>query len=560
MALVEEPTISTRSGELAWLVDCLAPIFDGLRQPVTVVDPSGRFVYYNRASGLLDGLDPQRALGMHLLQSAPWLAAEQSTLLRCLAEGRPSIDTLQAYVGAGGELLQYRHRAIPLRGRDGCLLGAMELGEVVAETEEAAGLADCPNILSVAPSLLRQLQRLDVFAATDLPLLIHGETGTGKELFARRAHALSPRRSGPIISLNCAAIPETLLESTLFGTTRGAFTGAENRKGMFALAQGGSLFLDEINSMPMAMQSKLLRVLQDGSYLPLGSLSPQRADVRLIAASNQPPRQAIAEGRLREDLYYGLDVGSLCIPPLRERPGDVELLARAFVRRDARSLNPRVTALGERALAQLLACDWPGNVRQLENVIRRSLLLHGEGGALLDEVAFADDGAEAVGGEAALSMNSAAVGGLREALAQQERNLIEDALRQARGNVLVVLRMALADVRAGDVHLGAHGAQVQDLLGGHLVRHHQHHPVALRAADQGQAETGVAGGGLDDGATGPQAAVTLGGLDHGDTDAILDGAAGVLRFELEVQGAGAGIEARHANQRGVADQVEHGGT
>ncbi|PBD21866.1 sigma-54-dependent Fis family transcriptional regulator, partial [Pseudomonas aeruginosa] len=123
------------------------------------------------------------------------------------------------------------------------------------------------------------------------------ETGTGKELFARRAHALSPRRSGPMISLNCAAIPETLLESTLFGTTRGAFTGAENRKGMFALAQGGSLFLDEINSMPMAMQSKLLRVLQDGSYLPLGSLSPQRADVRLIAASNQPPRQAIAEGR-----------------------------------------------------------------------------------------------------------------------------------------------------------------------------------------------------------------------------------------------------------------------
>lgn len=128
-------------------------------------------------------------------------------------------------------------------------------------------------------------------------------------------------------------------------------------------------------------------------------------------------------------------MGSLCIPPLRERPGDVELLARAFVRRDARSLNLRVTALGERALAQLLACDWPGNVRQLENVIRRSLLLHGEGGALLDEVAFADDGAEAVGGEAALSMNSAAVGGLREALAQQERNLIEDALRQARGNL-----------------------------------------------------------------------------------------------------------------------------
>ncbi|MCR3763783.1 sigma 54-interacting transcriptional regulator, partial [Pseudomonas aeruginosa] len=334
MALVEKPTNSTRSDELAWLVGCLAPIFDGLRQPVTVVDPAGRFVYYNRASGLLDGLDPQQALGMHVLQSAPWLAAEQSTLLRCLAQGRPSIDTVQAYVGAGGELLQYRHRAVPLRGRGGELVGAMEVGEVVAEADEPAAAGDCPAILSEAPSLLRQLRRLDIFAATDLPLLIHGETGTGKELFARRAHALSPRRGGPMISLNCAAIPETLLESTLFGTTRGAFTGAENRKGMFALAQGGTLLLDEINSMPMAMQSKLLRVLQDGSYLPLGSLSPQRADVRLIAASNQPPRQAIAEGRLREDLYYRLDVGSLCIPPLRERPGDVELLARAFVRRD----------------------------------------------------------------------------------------------------------------------------------------------------------------------------------------------------------------------------------
>lgn len=286
----------------------------------------------------------------------------------------------------------------------------------------------------MAPSLLRQLQRLDVFAATDLPLLIHGETGTGKELFARRAHALSPRRSGPMISLNCAAIPETLLESTLFGTTRGAFTGAENRKGMFALAQGGSLFLDEINSMPMAMQSKLLRVLQDGSYLPLGSLSPQRADVRLIAASNQPPRQAIAEDACARTCTTGW-TWAACASRRCAAPGDVELLARAFVRRDARSLNPRVTALGERALAQLLACDWPGNVRQLENVIRRSLLLHGEGGALLDEVAFADDGAEAMGGEAARSMNSAAVGGLREALAQQERNLIEDALRQARGNL-----------------------------------------------------------------------------------------------------------------------------
>ena len=309
----------------------------------------------------------------------------------------------------------------------------MELGEVVAETEEAAGPADCPNILSVAPSLLRQLQRLDVFAATDLPLLIHGETGTGKELFARRAHALSPRRSGPMISLNCAAIPETLLESTLFGTTRGAFTGAENRRHVRPGA--GRQLVPRRDQFHADGHAEQAAAGPAGRQLP-ASGQPEPAAGRRTPDRGEQPAAAPGDrrGRLREDLYYRLDVGSLYIP-LRERPGDVELLARAFVRRDARSLNPRVTALGERALAQLLACDWPGNVRQLENVIRRSLLLHGEGGALLDEVAFADDGAEAVGGEAALSMNSAAVGGLREALAQQERNLIEDALRQARGNL-----------------------------------------------------------------------------------------------------------------------------
>ena len=140
MALVEEPTISTRSGELAWLVDCLAPIFDGLRQPVTVVDPSLRLLQPCQRPARWSR--PAAGVGYAPVAERSWLAAEQSTLLRCLAEGRPSIDTLQAYVGAGGELLQYRHRAIPLRRRDGCLLGAMELGEVVAETEEAAGLAD----------------------------------------------------------------------------------------------------------------------------------------------------------------------------------------------------------------------------------------------------------------------------------------------------------------------------------------------------------------------------------------------------------------------------------
>lgn len=416
---------------LQWLVDCVRTGLDGLDQPVTIVDTQGRFVYYNHASALLDGIDPQQMIGCHVLEITPWLDADDSTLLRCLRERVPLVDAYQAYHGAGGQPVHYLHRAFPLLDRDGELIGAMEVGRTVSEmpSDGAARHTPPPDILTRDPAMQRQLAALDIFAVTDLPLLIHGETGTGKELFARRAHAMSRRGARPMISLNCAAIPETLLESTLFGTTRGAFTGAENRKGMFALADGGTLFLDEINSMPQSLQSKLLRVLQDGSYLPLGSQLAQHANVRLIAALNQRPREAIADGRLREDLYYRLNVGCLHIPPLRERRDDIALLAHAFVRRDAAELNPNVTALGDAALAQLQRLPWPGNVRELENAIRRSLLLHGGQGAVLERISLPDDGESP-----ALPPVLPVDGDLHHRLEEAERQWIAQALATHGGN------------------------------------------------------------------------------------------------------------------------------
>ncbi|MBF2933396.1 sigma 54-interacting transcriptional regulator, partial [Pseudomonas aeruginosa] len=268
--------------------------------------------------------------------------------------------------------------------------------------------------------------------ARDVPLLLNGETGSGKEAFAKAVHLAGPRAEQAFVALNCAAIPETLIESELFGYRGGSFTGArkEGMRGKLQQADGGTLFLDEIGDMPLALQTRLLRVLEERRVVPLGG-EPEDVDVRLISATHRDLAELVADGRFREDLYYRLNGMVVSLPPLRER-SDREELLDYLLAEEARG--QRIQLDGE-VRQGLLAYRWPGNVRQLENVIRRSLLLHGEGGALLDEVAFADDGAEAVGGEAALSMNSAAVGGLREALAQQERNLIEDALRQARGNL-----------------------------------------------------------------------------------------------------------------------------
>ncbi len=220
------------------------------------------------------------------------------------------------------------------------------------------------------------IRTIDLVAQSRSTILVTGETGTGKELVARAIHHRSAQRDMPLIKVNCAAIPDTLLESELFGHVKGAFTGAvSNKKGKFALADGGTIFLDEIGTMATALQAKLLRVLQEREFEPLGSERSQAVDLRVIAATNRDLRQMVADGKFQEDLYYRLNVIPLALPPLRERRDDIPVLVDHFIRKHAQRAGKRIDGIEPAALKAMQQYDWPGNVRELENALERAVVL-----------------------------------------------------------------------------------------------------------------------------------------------------------------------------------------
>jgi two-component system response regulator PilR (NtrC family) len=314
--------------------------------------------------------------GVDLLEFAK--EASPSTVF-LLITGVPTVETAIAAVNAGADryvikdhdLVDQLRRAV--QQVDENLKLKSEAGYLRRELRRLTGQ---DNIIGRSAKLRAIFDLIQTVGPQASRVLITGESGTGKELVARAIHEHSPRAQKPFITIDCGAFPETLLESELFGYVRGAFTGAnENRQGLFKAAHGGTLFMDEIGNMPLSMQVKLYRVLQEGKVRPLGSTEESEIDVRVIAATNKNLEKEIAEGRFREDLYYRLSVIPIHVPPLRERRDDIPLLSRAFLERFRKAMNKTIEGIDPEAMRLLEAHDWPGNVRELENTLERSVAL-----------------------------------------------------------------------------------------------------------------------------------------------------------------------------------------
>ena len=313
------------------------------------------------------------------------------------------------------------------------------LTEYVLLKEELAERRGAPRIIGEDSKLRQVSQQLHRAAATDATVLLEGESGTGKELFARALHVLSSRNDGPFVAINCAAIPDTLLETELFGYEKGAFTGAGARKpGRFELAHRGTLFLDEIGDLPLALQAKILRALEEKQFERVGGTQSLHVDVRVVAATNRNLKQRVAERQFREDLFFRLSVFPIQIPPLRERVDDVLILARHFVEKFCRDLNKTELTLAPGAIDELRAYQWPGNVRELQNCIERAVILT-EGDAIHARhlsLSFRQTtpAAPAASPWDQIDLSGTMADALRRVADEVERRKIMQALEDANGN------------------------------------------------------------------------------------------------------------------------------
>ncbi len=356
-------------------------ILESISDGVFTVDHEWRITSFNRAAEEITGIPRHEAIGRRCSEVFRANMCEvDCALRRTMDTGAPVINQSAFIIDAEGHRIPISVSTALLRDRAGKVIGGAEtfrdLSVVEELRKELEGRFEFGDMVSRSASMRKVFDVLPQVAASDSTIMIQGETGTGKELLARAIHNLSTRREGPFIAINCGALPDTLLESELFGYKAGAFTGAQKDKpGRFALAEGGTLFLDEIGDVSPALQVRLLRVLQDKTYEPLGGTDSIRADVRVITASNKDLTTLVKEGSLRQDLFYRINVVRLDLPPLRRRKEDIPLLVDHFIVRFNRLQGTSVEGISQEVMVILMTHDYPGNIRELENIIEHAFVL-----------------------------------------------------------------------------------------------------------------------------------------------------------------------------------------
>ena len=378
--------------------DMLISILNQISEAVALFDAEGRLYLLNDAVVKMEAVATQDVLGEHVEDVYHMLDGTELAIPTVLREKRPLLNRRQYYATRFGKNIDVMSNVYPI-AQNGQVLGGFTVMENWSQIEalqkrimdlqdkllnrssrvrpkaksELTAQYRFSDIVYVSSAMRDVIEQCEQVAKNDSSVMIYGETGTGKEMFAQGIHNASRRSDGPFLAINCAAIPENLLEGLLFGTERGAYTGAEQRAGLFEQADGGTLLLDEINSMNINLQSKLLRVLQEGTFRRVGGSAEIHVDVRMLSITKVPPYQAIQEGKLRQDLFYRLGVGNITIPPLRARREDIGLLAKSFIIQCNQKLEKNVKNISKATLERFQAYRWPGNVRELQHAIEHAM-------------------------------------------------------------------------------------------------------------------------------------------------------------------------------------------
>ena len=416
-------------------VPMTSAILESISDGVFTVDDAWRITSFNRGAEVITGVDREEALGRpccEVLRAS--LCQSDCPLRRTMQGGKPLLDIPAWFVDVEGERVPVRLATAILRDAQGKILGAAEtfrdLREPVGTNHIREAMRRFGDLTSQSPKMQAIFAMLPKVAASRSTVLITGESGTGKEVLARAIHGAGPGAGAPFVALNCAAFPDTLIENELFGHERGAFTGADRKRdGRIRQAEGGTLFLDEMGDLSGAFQVRLLRLLQERSYEPLGSGLTETTDARFVAATHRDLEALVRQGQFREDLFWRLDVIRIHLPPLRDRKEDIPALAQRFANRFGRMAGQEEISIHPAAMERLLAHDWPGNVRELENRMERAVVLSGLPEILPEYLMETSPPVEAKGG------------GLVSGRDAAEGRMIRDALEQTQGNRTAAARI-----------------------------------------------------------------------------------------------------------------------